>query len=80
MLTTKTKEIIKETNELKDFFMKQISFDMLDGMDEEEFVAMKKCFKIMNLAMELAVEQAEVMDAMNEKLDKLVAMQERGSI
>ena len=79
MLTVKTNEIIKEVNELKEIFMKQFSTDMFEDMEGDEFVAMKKTFKLMNLSMELAVEQAEVMDAINEKLDKLLAMKEEGS-
>ena len=73
MLATKTNEIIKEVNEMKDIFMKSLSLDMLEDMDEDGFIAMKKCFKLMNLSMELAVEQAQVMDEINAKLDKLVA-------
>lgn len=79
MLTEKTNAIIEEVNELTEIFMKQFSTDMFENMEGDEFVAMKKTFKLMDRSMDLALEQAKVMDAINEKLDKLLAMKEEGS-
>ena len=79
MLTDKTNEIIKEANELKEYFIKEIAVDMFDDMETEELAIMKKCFKLMDRSMELAVEQAKVMDGLNDKLDKLLAIMEKCS-
>ena len=79
MLTEKTKKIIEETNELKDIFMKQISFDMLCDMSVEEYSMFQKMIKLMDLANDLVVEQAAAIDLIHEKLDKLLAIVEKGS-
>ena len=79
MLAEKTNKIIEEINGLKELMVKKIGNDMLNGMDETEAVAMTKMFKLMNLTMDLAKEQAMTMDSINAKLDKLLERTEKGS-
>ena len=79
MLAEKTNKIIEEINGLKELMVKEIGNDMLNGMDETEAVAMAKMFKLMNLTMDLAKEQAMAMDSINAKLDKLLERTEKGS-
>lgn len=43
-----------------------------DNMDERAVDMLKKCFKLVNAAMDLTKAQTEMMIEMNEKLDKLV--------
>ena len=79
MLTEKTNKIIGEVNELKGFVAKQFGSNMFENMDAEELFLMKKLFDLVDAAMELSVTQAEVMDDINAKLDKLLARKEEGS-
>ena len=76
MLVNKTNQLIEEVNELKDSFMTMIGSEMLESMDESEFVMFKKMFNLMNTSMEVVKEQAEVIESINEKLDKLLARKE----
>ena len=46
----------------------------LKNMDQEEFYAMKKCLEFVDSACELMVEEAELMDDLNYKLDKVLAL------
>jgi lactate dehydrogenase-like 2-hydroxyacid dehydrogenase len=43
-------------------------------MDSKELELMKKSVGLMNTSFDLCIKQAEMMDSMNEKLDKLLAM------
>lgn len=76
MLSEKAKKLVEEMNELKAQMSKQI-FGLIDieYIDEEEIEnlkLMKKCYELMNDSMEYMVEQAEVMDQMNLKLDLIL--------
>lgn len=71
-----TKKLIEELNELKEDFAKEFGMDMLEDMSGKEFLLLKKCFNLMKSSEELMLEQAEMMDSMNEKLDRLIQLAE----
>lgn len=69
----KTRELMEATEELMNYVMKElVGFDTLKAMDGAEFEIMKKYAKLYEDAKELALEQAEMMDNMNAKLDKIL--------
>lgn len=83
MLETKAKKLVEGMNELKAQMSKQI-FGLIDieCIDEEEIEnlkLMKRCYEIMNDSMEYMVEQAEAMDQMNYKMDKILVLLEKRS-
>lgn len=70
MLET-TNKFIEEVNELKNEFLKEIAGDILD-MDDKSINLMKKFFGMFDTSMELCKKQAETIDEMNKKLDRLL--------
>ena len=72
MLVIRTNQLIEEVNELKDSCMTMFCSEMFKTMDEQEFVMFKKMFHLMNTSMNVMKEQAEVIESINEKLDKLL--------
>lgn len=73
MLKEMTREIVEEVNEMKDLIMKQCTIDMFINMGAEELLIIKKTVDLADKTMKLAIAQAEMMDNINEKLDKLLA-------
>ena len=73
MLVNKTNQLIEEVNELNDSFMTMIGSQMFNSMNEQEFVMFKKMFNLMNTSMEVVKEQAEVIESIDKKLDKLLS-------
>ena len=74
MLENKTTELVNEAKELMGLCVKQMDYHDLKNMDQEEFYAMKKCLEFVDSACELMVEEAELMDDLNYKLDKVLAL------
>ena len=74
MLET-TKKLNEEINELKKILMRQISFDGLKNMSVEEFEMSQKVVSIVDTLQEIIVNQAEVITAIDNKLDILLARQ-----
>ena len=74
MLQSKTSKLVDEAKELMGFCVKQMDYRDLKNMDQEEFYAMKKCLEFVDSACELMVEEAELMDDLNYKLDKVLAL------
>lgn len=72
MLREMTREIVEEVNEIKDLVIKHCSVNMLVDMKDEEFMLMKKVISLVDKSTNLAIKQAEVMDDINSKLDKLL--------
>ena len=72
MLVNKTNQLIEEANELKGSYMKMFGSDMFEYMDENTFGMFKKSFNLMNTLMEVIKEQAEVIEGIDKKLDKLL--------
>ena len=75
MLVAKTNQMIEEVNEIKDLCMRQIASE-IEYMEDEVFVLYQKMIKLINTSMEVMKEQAEVIESMNEKLDKLLVGKE----
>lgn len=72
MLET-TKEFIEETNEIMDVMKKMMyEEDVLEDMDENTLKIYQISMKMVETSNKLLVEQAEIMESMNEKLDKLL--------
>lgn len=71
-----TKKFIEEmkdlTNDIKVQMFKSVS---IADMDTEEFMLMKKTFKLMKTATDYTLQQAEIIDEQNKKLDELLKMQ-----
>ena len=74
MLET-TNKLIEEMDELKKMVMTEVIHGNID-IDIEDMSEIKflmKSFKALNLSMRLMKEQAEKLDSMEEKLDKLLS-------
>lgn len=75
MLVNKTYQLIKEVNEVKDLCLKQIG-SQIEYIDDDTFVLYQKMFNLLNTSMEVIEEQAEVIESIDKKLDKLLARKE----
>lgn len=71
MLSETTIKFEEEVKELTKEFMREFATDIFD-MDEKQFDLMKKLFGLLNTSMELAKEQANTIDQINNKLDRLL--------
>ena len=82
--TTKTnseimEETLQELESLTNDCLKAADVNMLDlftGLDEESGALLGRCIQSYKKIMRLAVEQAEVIDRMEKKIDGLAAMNE----
>lgn len=76
MLERKAKEIVEEMNEVKSAMSKQflglIDIDCIDDDSIESLKLLTRCYRIMDSSMEYMVEQANTIDQLNEKLDKVI--------
>lgn len=73
-MTNTARELKKNMEDMMDVCKKKLGGELLDDdyVDAEAIEFMRSMFKMCDVAMELMVQQAETLDAMNEKLDKLV--------
>ena len=71
MLSETTIKFEEEVKELTKEFTREFATDVFD-MDEREFECMKKLFGLLNTSMELVKEQANTIDQINNKLDRLL--------
>ena len=71
MLSETTVKFEEEVKELTKEFMREFATDVFD-MDEREFECMKKLFGLLNTSIELVKEQANTIDQINNKLDRLL--------
>lgn len=71
MLYETTVKFEEEVKNLTKGFMKEFATDIFD-MDEKQFDLMKKLFGLLNTSMELVKEQANTIDQINNKLDRLL--------
>ena len=71
-MKNRAEELKKEMNELMDECMKVGGVNFIETMDATTLGIIQKCFKLMRLSEEMMVEQAEILDNMNSKLDKLL--------
>ena len=74
MLEQKAREVYGEMDEMMKDMMGMFPLDDLIDADDETALMMKKSLHLMKSAKELAIEQAKVMDEINTKLDKLLAL------
>ena len=70
-MTEVTKKFIDEVNEFKKEFVAMVADS---GVEAEELAIFAKTCKLLNTSMDLLVEQAEMVDGMNEKLDRLLVI------
>lgn len=75
MLVNKTNQLIKEVNEVKDLYLKQVG-SRIEYISDDDFVLSKKTFKLLNTLMEAIEEQAAVIESIDKKLDKLLVRKE----
>ena len=71
-MKNKAIELKKEMNEFWDLTIKAMGRDTIEAMDDTTFGMMRKCLKLMSLAEDIMVEQAEMVDDMNSKLDEVL--------
>lgn len=72
MLENKTKELVKEMNEVMDFAVKPLlTMSSIEYMGAEEFEVIKRMFKLMKSASELSIETSAQLDRIESKLNKL---------
>lgn len=83
MLERKANEIVEEMNEVKSAMSKQllglIDIDMLDDESVENLKLLNRCYRLMDSSMEYMVEQAVVMDQMNNKMDMILDLLKKRS-
>ena len=83
MLERKANEIVEEMNEVKSAMSKQflglIDIDMLDDESVENLKLLNRCYRLMDSSMEYMVEQAVVMDQMNNKMDVILDLLKKRS-
>lgn len=67
-----TKRLLEEVDEFKYLCMGQIGREMLDSMDETTLELYKRMFQLVRASEDLMLKQAEMMESINTKLDKLL--------
>lgn len=71
-----TKKFIEEMKDLtNDIKVQMLNSVSIADMDAEDFMLMKKTFKLMKTATDYTLQQAEIIDEQNKKLDELLEMQ-----
>lgn len=73
-MTNTARELKKSMGDVMSVCKQKLGEEMFDAdcIDTELIDLMRGLFKMCDLAMDLTVQQAETIEAMNEKLDKLV--------
>lgn len=81
MLYGQAKEIVEEIKELKTICMKAIVEDIenITDIDYNAFKALKSCMDLLDKSCDYMLEQARMMEDMNNKLDDLLAIARKGS-
>lgn len=78
MLTYKADKCVKELKEMKDFCAKMIGNETtLMSMGSDELSMMQSSLRLIDASAELMMEQAEIIENMNRKLDRLLEAKER---
>lgn len=78
MLGEKTKELMKQCDELMtNVITNVLDIEDIGEMDDDTVNAIRSTFKMYNAAKELSIYQAEVIDDLSEKIDKLLEQNER---
>ena len=71
MLVNKSNQLIEEVKEVKDLCLKQIGSGIV-YMDDDTIALYQKSFKLLDTSMEVLREEAEIIESINKKLDKLL--------
>lgn len=78
MLTFHTDKVTKEIKELKSNFAKAMMGEsVFMSMDPTTLTMMQSCFRLLDTSADLMTEQAEMMELINRKLDRILDNQER---
>lgn len=72
MLKVTANELVEELNNLKTLIAIEIANQDIEYIDERGFKALQSSIKVINLSNKLMIEQAETLDKINSKLDKLL--------
>ena len=72
MLENKTSKMVEELKALMDLCVKQIDVSDIKKMDAASLAGIQSCLKLTDSACELAIEQARIIDELNDKLDKVL--------
>lgn len=73
-----TEKLMEQVNELMNLCLAQMSpMEMIAETPEDAFKALKLSIEIMKTSKELALKQAEAIEAQNEKLDKIIRLLEK---
>lgn len=73
-----TEKLMEQVNELMNIYLAQMySMEMITEIPEDAFKALKLSIEIMKTSKELALKQAEAIEAQNEKLDKIIRLLEK---
>ena len=73
-----TEKLMEQVNELMNICLAQMSpMEMITETSEDAFKALKLSIEIMKTSKELALKQAEAIEAQNEKLDKIIRLLEK---
>lgn len=72
MLVENTMQLTMEVNNLKETMFNKFGADLFEDMNTEEFELFQKMFKVLDLSMKVVEEQSEIMEKINEKLDRLL--------
>ena len=73
MLTKMTEEYVERVRRVEKEFINMIGAKEILDMDENELVMLKKLAMLLDDSCNLVVEQANLLDEINGKLDKLIA-------
>ena len=77
MLKQETEKFGEELDEVMELVVKEaMDVDTIKCMDERALQAIKKCLDLVESATRLTLAQADVLDDMNNKLDRLLAQKE----
>lgn len=71
MLET-SKKLVKEINEIKKEYVSLIDEDTILGMDSNTLSLVQRSIKLLDLSCDLYMEQAELMEGIDDKLNKLL--------
>lgn len=71
MLLETTIKFVGEYTEVKELCVREFASDML-SMNPDEFVLMTKLMRLLDTSLDLVREQAETIDSINQKLDRLL--------
>lgn len=71
-LVERTNKVVENIDKMMEIVERKIDLNSLKCMDSDEFELTKLCLEMIDEAKDLAVEQAKVMDEINQKLDRLL--------